>query len=492
LDLWASHLADQAIEGLARGWRASITGTIIREVRAILSEMRPRHGRVLNRVGVFAEAHQRLAQRDLAHRPYRWGILGLEKGERVPFAARQRGLPLDDLLREGLNELARSVPDWRGRTRKEIPIGSFDAGLVFATRPPSMMELYRVLASREPNNYGIADANVVERVMNAVRGRFGHPRTYLERRRGLPDVVHVPTDRRKSPVKVALVMMETVEQNTINSANGIPPSKGKRFNSIRALLESVRQGLDDPSAFDPHDPFASKPDYVLLPELSMPKEWFDEFALALMRSGISLIAGIEHQPRPNKGVSNQVWAALKTNNLRSDYFLYRQDKQSPALPEQPILTKTGRTWSPDFRWDSPPVIEHGDFRFGLLICSEFTNINHRAHLRGNVDALFVPEWNQDLHWFESLVEASALDLHAYIAQANTRGYGDTRLRAPAKGDWDRDVVRLKGGRHDYFVVGDIDYSMLRAFHNTPPVPPQKPAKFKPLPDGFRVDPDRDF
>ena len=91
----------------------------------------------------------------------------------------------------------------------------------------------------------------------------------------------------------------------------------------------------------------------------------------------------------------------------------------------------------------------------MLICSELTNIAYRAHLRGAIDALFVPEWNQDLHWFEALVESTSLDLHAYVAQANTLGFGDTRLRAPMKEIWDRDVVRLKGGSHDYFVVGEI-------------------------------------
>lgn len=493
LDRWASHLGNQAIDGFARGWMAPMTGTVIREVRHLLSRLQPRHMEVLDRVASLVGAHQRLAQRDLAHRAYRWGVLGTGKGEVVPAVERERGLPLHSTLREGLNELARAVPNWRGRRIKGRAVGSFDAGLAFATRPPTMMELYRVIASREHNGYGIADSSVVDRILRAVRG-FGHPQVTLESRSLRPDVIHVPTGRRASPVGIALVMMQTDIQNTIDSANGLVPSKGSRFNSIRALLESVRRGLNDPSPAGLRYPTTRRPDYVLLPELSMPADWFDEFALALMRSGISLIAGVEHQPRGTDGVTNQVWAALRTNNLRGDYFLYRQDKQTPAIPEQPIVTMTGKTWRPDFTWENPPVLEHGDFRFGLLVCSEFTNIKYRAHLRGNVDALFVPEWNQDLHSFEALVEASALDLHAYIAQANTRGYGDTRLRAPAKDEWSRDVVRLKGGRHDYFVVGEMEYEHLRRFQGTPQIAASlqqpRPLTFKPTPDGFSADPDR--
>ena len=492
LDRWSSYLADQAIDGLARGWTGPMTGTILRQIRALLSPLRPRQADVIARVSAVGDAHLRLAQRDLAHRPYRWGLLGFDKGERVPAITRQR-LPLNEYLRDGLNDLARALPEWRGRFVGGRRVGSYDAGLAYATRPPTMMELYRVLAPRDPNQYGIAEASIVDRILKAFRG-YGHPATRLERRDPLPAVIHVPMDHRESPVKIALVMMETDEQNTVDAAKGKPALKGRRYNTIRALLESVRRGLDDGSHLEAGEKRSARPDYVLLPELAIPKDWFDEFALGLMRSGISLIAGIEHQPRPNNGITNQVWAALRTNNLKSDYFPYRQDKQNPAHPERPILVETGTTWTPEFEWTKPPVIDHGDFRFALLICSEFTNINYRAHLRGNVDALFVPEWNQDLHSFEALIEASALDLHAYIAQANTRGYGDTRLRAPSKEEWGRDVVRLQGGRHDYFVVGEMDYEGLRKFQNTPlPLPVKKPKvapSFKPTPDGFVPDPAR--
>ena len=50
-----------------------------------------------------------------------------------------------------------------------------------------------------------------------------------------------------------------------------------------------------------------------------------------------------------------------------------------------------------------------DLRFAMLVCSELTNIGHRAALRGRVDALFVPEWNQGTETFNALVESAALD-----------------------------------------------------------------------------------
>ena len=142
---------------------------------------------------------------------------------------------------------------------------------------------------------------------------------------------------------------------------------------------------------------------------------------------------------------------------------------------------------PDKCWRTPPIVQHGDFRFALLVCSELTNISYLAALRGKVDALFVPEWNQDTETFNALVESAALDVHAYIIQCNDRQYGDSRIRAPFRDSWKRDVLRVKGGVTDYCVIGEIDIQALRQFQSSHRSP-NKP--FKPVPDGFEIDFDR--
>jgi len=81
----------------------------------------------------------------------------------------------------------------------------------------------------------------------------------------------------------------------------------------------------------------------------------------------------------------------------------------------------------------------------MIVCSELTNISYRAALRGQVDALFVPERNQDIETFNALVESAALDMHAYVIQCNHRQFGDSRIRAPFKERWKRDILRVKGG-----------------------------------------------
>lgn len=58
-------------------------------------------------------------------------------------------------------------------------------------------------------------------------------------------------------------------------------------------------------------------------------------------------------------------------------------------------------------------------------------------------------WNQDLDVFSALIEAAALDVHAYTTPANNRKYGDSRVRSPAKESFRRDLARIRCGKNHY-------------------------------------------
>jgi len=147
-----------------------------------------------------------------------------------------------------------------------------------------------------------------------------------------------------------------------------------------------------------------------------------------------------------------------------------------------LLGKKGRLHTPVGQKAKPTLYEHRNFHFSPLICSDLTNISHRHVLRGAVDALFALEWNPDTKTFASLVESTANDLHAFVIQANNRKYGDSRIRAPANRDYARDVVRVKGGISDYYVLGEIDYKRLRSEQRRI----NKEPRFKPKPIGYEM------
>jgi len=286
----------------------------------------------------------------------------------------------------------------------------------------------------------------------------------------------VESDHAKGKVKIALATVRTDPDAWKSAAIGKPDLSAERYEKFKLLFqEAVSRG--------------HRPDYIVLPEFAMPSQWFVSFADKLRLTDTSLISGMEYRPGGPDKVRNQVWASLRTGSSSSrSYAVYVQDKQSPAPFERENLQNiAGIQMEPENRWKKPTVIAHGDFNFAILICSELTNINHRSALRGQIDALFVPEWNKDLNTFGALVESAALDIHAYIVQANHLMYGDSRIRAPRAKEWERDIVRVRGGIHNHVVVGEIDYWALRSHQSAHYVPD---GKFKPVPDGFEISPYR--
>lgn len=233
--------------------------------------------------------------------------------------------------------------------------------------------------------------------------------------------------------------------------------------------------------------------YVVFPELAIPVKWFSGAARKLQKKRINLISGIEYF-YSEKDISNQVWACLEHSAFDYHSFAFlRQKKQFPAYGElERIRNESTLLWNPveakgqppngDLMLQWPPVIVHGRFFFSMLICAELMNIQSRAALRGKIDCLFVPEWNRDINSFNDLINASALDLHAFVVQCNNNKYGDCRIRGPFEKNYMRDIVKAKGGENDYFILGSFNCEELRDFQ----LSRYKKEPYKPLPIGYEM------
>ena len=296
-----------------------------------------------------------------------------------------------------------------------------------------------------------------------------------------PDRWIVPY-RRTGPKtrRIAIASFETPEACWSSAARGELDGNVDRMDRVNTLVTSAMTGNREI-------------DYLVFPELSLPPRMFLSVARRLELSGISLVAGVEYlastiPPDPScpalRSVTNEVWLSLLTDSFgHTASVSLRQHKIRPALHEEAELFSDAGAILDGSR-SSHPIYSHGGFEFAVLICSELSNIDLRHSLRGAVDALFVPEWNKDTELFGSLVEATSYDLHAFVVQCNNRLYGDTRIRSPAKKGYARDLVRLRGGIHDYFVVGEVDFHKLRKFQSSHRSSAKGP--FKPVPDGFTI------
>lgn len=410
------------------------------------------------------KTHIFLFTHDLAHTPLRFA-----------------GLPKEMLSPRGIPQLNQLTPmESTGLISKKVLRGigvlsnwlNLDhrtpAGLIFSTRPFSLTELYLIA----PTPFAAKKVSQLGKVILALRG-FKLKEHQMPSRSPDSKMLCIPNSTSAAKQTIAVASWETLDQSFVAAAMGTPdPDSRRRYQRLNRLINEL----------------ISRPDgtgYLILPELALPPQWFMRIAEKLKGRGISLITGVEYL-HSGKRVHNQIWASLTHDGLGfPSLLLYRQDKQLPAFhEEQELYRLAGVRMKPAVKWKSPPPIQHGDFRFALLNCSELTNIRYRAALRGQIDALFVPEWNSDTDTFNALVESAALDIHAYIIQCNNRQYGDSRIRAPYKDRWKRDVLRVKGGNHDYCITGEIDVQALRQFQSSH----RSSAKdFKPVPDGFVQD-----
>lgn len=410
----------------------------------------------------FQAQQARLFSFDLAHMPFRF--LGLPR-EMVS----QRGIPARKTVAfftPAAQLLPNVVLDGTLHLAQWMRFKGLPHGLLFATRPYNLPELFILNKAA----YDAAEREAMQAVVLAVRGfTLGDASPVFDKL----GVLRIPDGQPQNRYGIAVSSWKTRMASWTAAVMRMPDPDADRYARLCRLLDGVIA-----------QPQNSR--YLVLPELALPAHWFIRIARKLQGRGISLITGIEYLHASKGRVRHQVWAALSHDGLGfPSLMIYRQDKQRPAFHEEQELQRVaGLKLRPDKIWKAPPILQHGDLRFALLVCSELTNISHRAALRGKVDALFVPEWNPDTETFNALVESAALDIHAYIVQCNDRQYGDSRIRAPFKDSWQRDLLRVKGGVTDYCVMGEIDVLALREFQSSHRSP-DKP--FKPVPDGFEID-----
>lgn len=483
IDKWRSHISRIVIDALATSIENPLTVSENRGMQIALTKFADQNVLEWYIGAKLPDLQWRLFVRDLAYTPARFAILPKEiaprsgpkrQGEDGPDGSLDElsSIDLPETIMRGNAALAKIFP---GEGTQKV-----FHGLSFPTRPLNLIELF---IAADPFVPRVADdtkdrmVNVADAVLSLRGFRIYDDLPTLEADGGVNAEIYISDSNRKksSSRRIAIGSLETHNYQAKRAAKGGPDHGLARYLRVTELANEIisrRGGVD----------------YLVLPELSIPANWFVPIAHKLAGRGISLIAGIEYI-RAEAEVHNQVWSALRHSHFGfPSHLVYRQDKQRPAPSEKVALAEWESLYlKPRRTWDTPPVIHHGDFHFAVVVCSELTNIAYRSSLRGRIDALFVPEWNQDIHTFEALVESAALDIHAYVVQVNNRSYGDSRIRVPAAKEWERDLIRHRGGLHDYTVVGEVDLHSLREEQSVHRV--QK-AKFKPIPDGFEISKER--
>lgn len=230
-----------------------------------------------------------------------------------------------------------------------------------------------------------------------------------------------------------------------------------------------------------------RPDYLVLPELSLPIAWAESVSTRLLSAGISLVAGTEYKHVDGGSVHSEAYICLADDRLGFPSAVrIWQPKLLPAVHEEhELISLHNKGWASTGH-NPKPVYAHNGFCFGVMICSELQNSKERLKFQGEVDSVFVLCWNQDLDTFSSLVDSAALDIHAYTVLVNNRKYGDSRIRSPSKKPHTRDIVRIRGGDNNFVVSAELNVKELREFQSRAKRWPKSDDKFKPVPEGFSI------
>lgn len=441
-----------------------------KEYLQLLSKLRSVAGYGRRRVTVeFAKKlSEELLLSDLGRRPFRNYWIGddYKPHESPP-------VPRDTTVRRVLR--LGQIRRFRKGLRLEAPVWP---AIAFPTRPITIPEISVV------SPHILEDPGKLRQAILALRGAG------VVGRRTPPSVawagdpvrrcIFVADDDKRSfdPV-VAVTSFLSTKQQWDAAAIGKPDRSLERYVALRTIINGV---LECPS----------RPDYVTFPELSLPRRWAFGVAMKLAQNRVSLIAGIESSA-PISSYKNEVLISLTTSwpGYRTNLLMI-QPKIKPAHHEAVELSQRNGSMADGSLLYDRPIYVHGSFQFGVLICSDLTSLDNRAHFQGWVDALFLAEWNQDLSTFGYLVESASHDLHSFVVQTNNRAYGDSRIRGPFVKEYAREVVRVRGGQEDYFVVAKLRVGELRKFQDEfDPVSYEKTKEdqlFKPLPIRFAKGP----
>jgi hypothetical protein len=409
--------------------------------------------------------------RDLGRIPFREAILGLCKLPSCPFTT-------TDIVfsaKEDLRSVA--ITDFLASTDISVAPEAIYP-LMFPTRPFTVTEITEI------DQRCVTDLERLHDLAWVIRGAWLKP-LELDDDDAEEDVLTIGSSTKLTKPRIALTSHLVSDESWSCAAADRPNLSAARYNALVKLANSILTS-------------STRPDYVLFPELSIPRRWLPSLARRLRSANISLIAGVEYTRNEGRVfqknlVVNEAYMYLMDD--RSGYreqCVVKQRKGFPAHHEREELRqKFGiELASYDSKACKKRIIKHFGHSFGLLICSELTDIRFREAFRGKIDSLFVLSWNQDLESFAALVDSAALDIHCFVSLVNNRRFGDSRVRAPYKKQWRRDLVRVKGGLEDYFVTTELNLTELRQFQSYVEPPLGESAAFKPFPEGFSIAPNR--
>ena len=283
----------------------------------------------------------------------------------------------------------------------------------------------------------------------------------------LSRTINIPTNKTSlSEINVAIGSVKISEEKCIHScsnrwANITIEEKEEVFKILREAYNFVKKKEEKDRIS-----CNRKTMFLVLPELCYPVYWLNDLIRFAKRTNIGIITGLQYLKDDKKRIYNYIATILPFTTSKKKYhntFLYIREKNDYSPIEFENLAKLGFTCR-NRNIAEYPIFNWNGIRISPMLCYEFTDIVARAHLKGRCDFVAAPVFNPDTTYFSNIIDSTARDLHAFVVQANTSFYGDSRVTGPYDRD-SKDIFKIKGGDNDHVVIGAIDFIKYKRFQN---------------------------
>lgn len=279
--------------------------------------------------------------------------------------------------------------------------------------------------------------------------------------------INVDTKNRVKKPKIAFANSEVIISNIVSSLRGKPDLNKSRYSALQKTFKATRE---------------ANADILLFPENYLPYEMLESLARFSAKNETLSVSGLEHWTAFEVSYNFIVTIIPVEINDQKDAVVVIRLKNHYS-PDEIEMIKGERLLVPkpkQFRYD---IFNWRNLYFSPYYCFELADSIHRSIFRSKIDLLIASEWNKDTPYFSNIVESITRDVHAYVAQVNTSQYGDSRLTQPTKSAT-KDLLKLKGGKNDTILVGEIDIDKLREFQRVEHNVSKVEQIFKPLPPDY--------
>ena len=283
-------------------------------------------------------------------------------------------------------------------------------------------------------------------------------------------------------VRVAIVQTRLNAESSWKS--GPPIAKDDE----RRAVAELRSAFRTLSAL----PESERPQFILIPELSVPRGFAS--ALRKLACGISavVIAGLDYKfvqsGNEPKRVRNEAliivpkeWQSKRFRKGTNEYSvskMYAAPRELCLLMQHSIAFEGSTVF-----W----MIEAGKFgRIGICICYDFMDVERFVLYRGSIQHLFVVAYNKDTETFLNLAHTLSKTLFCNVVVCNTGRYGGSVAVTP-KHHRPLRLLYQHGGNNlsANQVVALPVKELISAQMAIPNCNPLSTGAFRPAPPGFQ-------